>query len=145
MQGSEFVTCISFQNNRWKRAWHKLPQSFVLESCAKNILPNKPVNSSCTFCLFCLFWLFILHSSVMSYNIILQLLSLSKVCGNNIHAYSYMTTAFQRCLASRFHVVLAKKNCVHAFQSNNSSFVSVLPWCCLMLISIHRENMVVLH
>lgn len=114
----------------------------MLQSCAEIILPNKPTQVALldyfTFSGFS-------FSSVMSYNIILQLLSLSKVCGNSIHAYSYMILAFQRCLASRFHVVLTTKNCMHAFKGSNSSFVSILCDCCLMLISIHRENVVVLH
>lgn len=76
-------------------------------------------------CLFCISWLFILHSSVMSYSIVLQLLSLSKVCDNGTPIYSYLTTTFPRCFASRFHVVLVK-NSVCAFKSNNSSFISLL-------------------
>lgn len=62
----------------------------------------------------------------MSHSIVLQLVSLSKVCGNGIYIYSYLTTAFERCFASRFQVVVAKENSVHAFKSGNSSCLSIL-------------------
>lgn len=145
MQGTEVLYAFSLGNTA-----ENLPDASFPRVLYWNLMPRTCCHISFSTriavytCLFCISQLFILRSSVMAYSIVLRLLSLYKVCGNDTHIYSYLTTAFQRCFASRFHVVLAKKNCVHAFKSNNSSFISVLSWCQLVLISVCRQNAVVL-
>lgn len=143
MQGTEVLHVSPLGNTA-----ENLPGTTFPRALCLNLMPRRCCQISfstriavCA-CLFCISRLFILRSSVMSHSIILQLVSLPKVCGNGIYIYSYLTIAFERCFASRFQAVVAK-NCVHAFKSSNSSFLSILSWYCLVLISVHRENAVV--
>lgn len=117
MQRTE-VLRASPLGNSWKPAWHKHPKSFLLESYAKNMLPNKLLNLQ-----YCSLYLSILRLLAFYFaqqcNDIQHRFAIAIIwCSNDVHIYSYLTTAFQ-CFLSRFHILLAKENWVPAFKSNN--------------------------
>lgn len=137
MQGTE-VLRGSPLGNSWKPAWHKHPKSFLLESYAKNMLPNKLLNLHCSLYLSIL-RLLAFYFAKQCNDIQHPFAIVIIWCSNDVHIYSYLTTAFQ-CFLSRFHIVLAKENCVPAFKSNNSPFISVFSWCYFLFIELcYRE------